>query len=221
MDTVTIEAKPRDTGKSATRELRRQDSIPCVIYGRGADTVTFQVTARALDSLVFTDERYRVEIRLGKQSYDCILKEVDFHPVLNKPIHADFQLLRAGERIELSVPVQYVGTSKGQQEGGDVQYLLHEIEIEALPKDIPDHITVDITDLGIGDTIHVSDLESEGVEFVTPGAQSVVTCFVRKVELEPVEEGVEEIEGELVEGEEGEGAEGAESKEGEEPATGE
>lgn len=216
MNTVTIDAKPRKTGKSATRELRREENVPCVIYGRGADTVNFQVTARALDGLVFTDERYRVEIRLGDDSFDCILKDVEFHPVLNRPIHADFQLLRAGEKIELSVPVQYVGKSKGQQEGGDVQYLLHEIDIEALPKDIPDHISVDITDLGIGDTIHVYDLQLEGVEFVTPGNQSVVTCFVRKVELEPVEEEVEGIEGELVEGEEGEAAEEGEAKEGEE-----
>ncbi|MBT8400351.1 MAG: 50S ribosomal protein L25 [Rhodothermia bacterium] len=219
MNTVTIDAKPRRTGKSATRELRRAENVPCVIYGRGEDTVNFQVTARALDGLVFTDERYRVEIRLGDESYDCILKEVEFHPVLNKPIHADFQLLRAGERIQLSVPVQYVGKSKGQLEGGDIQYLLHEIEIEALPINIPDHVTVDITDLGIGDTIHVSDLESEGVEFVTPGAQSLVTCFVRKVELEPVEEEVEGLEGELVEGEEGEAAEEGEQTEGEEKAT--
>ncbi len=219
MNTVTIDAKPRKTGKSATRELRREENVPCVIYGRGEDTVNFQVTARALDGLVFTDERYRVEIKLGDDSYDCILKDVEFHPVLNRPIHADFQLLRAGEKIELSVPVQYVGKSKGQQEGGDVQYLIHEIDIEALPKDIPDHISVDITDLGIGDTIHVYDLDIEGVEFVTPGAQSVVTCFVRKVELEPVEEEVEGIEGELVEGEEGEAPEEGEPKEGEEKAS--
>ncbi|MDX1430285.1 MAG: 50S ribosomal protein L25 [Rhodothermales bacterium] len=210
MNTVKIEAQPRETGKSATRALRRSGNVPCVIYGHDADTVSCQMTSRALDGLVYTDERYRVEIQMGKDTFDCILKDVEFHPLLNKPVHADFQLLRAGEKIQLSIPVQFVGKSKGQKEGGDVQFLVHELEIEALPKDIPDHISVDITNLGIGDTLHVSDLETDGIEFVTPAAQSVVTCFVRKIELEPVEE-VEPVEGELVEGEEGEAAEGAEA----------
>ncbi len=213
MNTVKIEAQPRESGKKAVRAVRRAGSVPCVIYGHDADTVSFQVAGNDLNSLVFTDERYRVEVNVGGETYDCILKDVAFHPLLNKPIHADFQLLRAGEKIQLSVPVQFVGKSKGQKEGADVQFLIHEVEIEALPKDIPDHLSVDITSLDIGDTIHVSDLSFEGIEFVTPGAQSVVTCFVRKIEEEPVAEAVEGVEGELGVGEEGEAAEGEDKSE--------
>jgi large subunit ribosomal protein L25 len=180
----------------------------------GETTVPFHVAAADLHRLVFTGERNRVELRIGKDSYDCILKEVDFNPTTDMPIHADFQMLREGVTIELSVPVQYVGKAKGQLEGGDLDFLVHELEIETLPKNMPDHLTVDISGLNIGDTIHVSDLTFEGITVVTPPSQSLVTCFVRRV----VEEVVEEVEG--VEGEpvEGEGEEGAEDSRGEENA---
>jgi len=213
MNTVKIDGHPRETGKKATRAVRSAGRVPCVLYGHSADTVSFQVQATDLNHLVFTGERYRVEVNIGNESYDCILKDVDFHPVLHQPIHADFQLLRAGEKMRLSVPLKFVGKAKGQREGGDMQYLIHEVEAEAYPNDIPDHVEVDVSDLGIGDTIHVSDLRAEGVEFITAGNQSVVTCFIRKVELEPVVEAAEELlaEGEEVgEGVEAEAAEGAE-----------
>ncbi len=198
MNTVKIKAQPREVGKKASRAVRRAGNVPCVLYGHDAETVSFQVSALDLHGLVYTDERYRVEVKLDSQVYDCILKDVEFNPVSEALTHADFQLLRAGEKIELSIPVQIVGKAKGQLEGGDIQVIVHEIDIEALPKDIPEHIAVDISDLEIGDTIHVSDISVPGVEFVTAANQSIVTCFVRKVELEPV---VEVVEGELPEGE--------------------
>ncbi len=198
MNTVKIKAQPREVGKKASRALRRSGNVPCILYGHDADTIAFQIAAIDLHGLVYTDERYRVEVSLDSQLYDCILKDVEFNPVSDDLRHADFQLLRAGEKIELSIPVQIVGKSKGQLEGGDIQVIVHELDIEALPKDIPDHISVDITELMIGDTIHVSDITVPGVEFVTPANQSIVTCFVRKVEEEPV---VEPVEGELLEGE--------------------
>ncbi len=207
MNIVKIEAQPREAGKKTARAARKAGLVPCVVYGAGEQTVALQVEAAALRHLVFSDQRYRVDLNVGGKSYDCVLKDVDFNPTTDQPVHADFQMLRQGVVIRLSIPVQFEGKSKGQLEGGEIEFLVHELEIETLPQNMPDHLSVDISDLDIGDTLHVSDVSFEGVTVVTPGRQSLVTCFRRKI----VEEVVEELEegAEVPVGEEGEAAEGA------------
>lgn len=208
MNNLKIAAQPRESGKKASRALRRAGFVPCIVYGSGEESVALQLDAADLRQLVFSDQRYRVELQVGKESYDCVLKDVDFNPTTDQPIHADFQLLRQGVAIQLSIPVQFVGKSIGQMEGGEIEYLVHELEIETLPQNMPDNLTVDISDLDIGDTIHVSDVTFEGITVVTPPSQSLVTCFRRRVVEEEVV--AEEVaEGELLE--EGEGVEGEES----------
>jgi large subunit ribosomal protein L25 len=211
MNTLKIAAEPREAGKKATRAIRRAGFVPCVVYGSGEDSVSLQLAAADLRQLVFSDQRYRVELQVGKDSYDCVLKDVDFNPTTDQPVHADFQLLRQGVAIQLSIPVQFVGKAKGQiEEGGEIEFLVHELDIETLPQNMPDHLTVDISNLEIGDTLHVSDVSFEGITVVTPPNQSLVTCFRRRVvEEAPVEE---VLEGELLE----EGAEEAEEAGGEE-----
>ncbi len=212
MNTLKIAAQPRESGKKATRAIRRAGFVPCIVYGAGEDSVALQVGAADLRQLVFSDQRYRVELQVGKDSYDCVLKDVDFNPTTDQPVHADFQLLRAGVAIQLSIPVQFVGKASGQIEGGEIEFLVHELEIETLPQNMPEHLTVDISHLEIGDTLHVEDVSFEGVTVVTPGQQSLVTCFRRRVVEEPVT--LEEVpEGELAEAAEGE--EAAEAAEGE------
>lgn len=208
MNTLKIEVQPREPGKKAVRTLRNAGFVPCVVYGAGEETVAVQMAAADLRPLVFSDQRYRVELKLGKDSYDCVLKEVDFNPTTDQPIHADFQMLRHGVAIRLSIPVQFEGKSVGQQEGGEIEFLVHELEVETLPQNIPDHLTVDITNLEIGDTIHVGDVTFEGVKVVTPASQSLVTCFHRRIVEEEVVEPEEGLELEMAE--EGEEAEGAE-----------
>ncbi|MDX1741059.1 MAG: 50S ribosomal protein L25 [Rhodothermales bacterium] len=217
MNTLKIAAQPRESGKKATRAVRRAGFVPCIVYGVGEESVALQLAAADLRQLVFSDQRYRVELQVGKDSYDCVLKDVDFNPTTDQPVHADFQMLRAGVAIQLSIPVQYVGKAKGQiEEGGEIEFLVHELEIETLPQNMPDHLTVDISNLDVGDTLHVGDVSFEGITVVTPEAQSLVTCFRRRVVEEEVAE-VEVPEGELAEVAEGE--EGAEAPEGQEESS--
>jgi len=204
MNTVKIEGTLREPGKKATRTVRRAGFVPCVVYGAGEDSVAIQLNAADLRQLVFSDERYRVELVVGTNSYDCVLKDVDFNPTTDLPVHADFQLLRQGVAIQLSIPVQFEGKAVGQIEGGEIEYLVHELEIETLPQNMPDHLTVDISNLQLGQTLHVSDVSFEGITVVTPPERSLVTCFRRRVVEEVVAE-VGIVEGELVE----EGAEEA------------
>lgn len=205
MDIIKIKASSRATGKTASKAVRNSKSVPCVLYGHDSETVHFQVPDLTLRKLVYTSEVHRLSVDVDGELYDCILKDVDFHPIKDSPIHADFQLLKAGEKIELSVPIKFVGKSKGQTDGGDLQLLQHEIIVSVLPENIPDSLEVNITELEIGDTLHMSDLAFPDVEIVSPPQQSVVAVTAKKIAEEPEAEVVEGEEGEAVEGEAGEG----------------
>lgn len=207
MERITIEAKPRDVGKKAARAVRLAEEVPCVLYGSEMETQVFQVPELTLRPLIHTVEFHRVEIKLGKKSYECVLKDVSFDPVTDKPIHADFQTLVAGQLLTLSVPVHYEGNSLGVLDGGTPQVFVHELSIRCLPKDIPDHIAVDITELQIGDSILIRDLELENVIINIPEDQALISIIQPREIIEPV---IEELEGEELEGEELE--EGAEEK---------
>jgi len=206
MDVITLAAKPRTPGKGPARAARRAEEVPCVLYGHNEEPVVFQVAEKSLLPLIYTDEFHRVQVDIEGRSLSCVLKHVDFHPVSDRPMHADFQLLKTGEVITLTVPVRYVGTPVGQRDGGRVQVFFHELEITCLPKDIPDHIEVDVSALAIGDVIHLSNIEIEGVTFGAGADTLLYSVMAARVEVEPT---AEELEGEALEGE---GEEGEESE---------
>ena len=208
MNILKLEGLTRSAGKKASREIRQSGNVPCVLYGRSQEPIHFQVAPLEMRDLIYTDEMHRIELSVDGKSYDCVMRSVDFHPISDDPIHADFLALQEGQKLKLSVPIQYTGKSAGQKAGGDVEFLLNELEIQCLPKDIPDHVEVDVTLMEIGDTMHVSDLTLGDIEILTPERQSLVTVVAPRVEEEPEE--VEDLVGE--EGEEVEGAESAEEE---------
>lgn len=217
MDVITLEAQPRNAGKREARAARRQERVPCVLYGHNTEPVSFTVEELAMRQLIFTNETHRVNVEINGGSWECILKDVDFHPVSEYPIHADFQVLTEGEVLNLTIPVRYVGTPIGQTEGGDTQFVLTEVEVRCLPEDIPSRIEVDVTDLDIGDSIHIGDLAQEGVAFTSAPGQTLVTVVPPRLEEVEEPEVEELLEGELPEGELAEGEEPAEGEgEGEE-----
>ena len=196
MDVITLNALPRTLGKKGARATRREGQVPCVLYGHSADNVHFSVDDLSLHRLVFTDELHRLIVNLEGKAYDCILKQVAMHPVRDEPIHADFQLLVAGEAIELEVPISFVGTPKGQTDGGDIQHLVHELMVSCIPANIPDSLEINIAHLEIGDSIHVSDLSFENIEIVTPPQQTVVSITAKRVEVEETPDELDEVLGE-------------------------
>jgi large subunit ribosomal protein L25 len=171
------------------------------------DPVHFQVPELSLRPLIYTHETHTVEVQLDKEKWPCILRAIDFHPVSDRPIHADFQLLKAGQTIRMTVPVQLVGTPAGQLEGGVTQQILSEVEIECLPKDIPGHLELDVSEMNIGDTLHVSALEVEDLTILTALDRTIVTVAGAAPEEEEL------VEEELLEGEEAE-IEGEAAEEG-------
>lgn len=213
MENTTLEVTPRETGKRGARASRKAGQVPCVIYGPGIEARAFQVPALALQKLVRSHEASIIELKVNGKKHRCILKEVDFHPVLDYPIHADFQAIRAGEKITLTVPFHFEGTPVGQISGGDTQFVLNEVDITCVPENIPSHLTIDISHLDIGDAIHIGDLEFEDIEFEAPPKQTVVSVLAPRLVEEPVVEEEEGVEGEEGAEEAGEAAESAEENE--------
>lgn len=192
MDVLQIEAQARETGKGAARAVRRQKNVPCVLYGPAVDPVVFQVPEQTLMPLIYTNESHVVRIELNGDAWECILKDMAFHPVTDRPMHADFQVLQTGEMITMTIPVNYQGVPQGQTAGGNTQYNVQQLDVRCLPKNIPASIDVDVTHLDIGDALHISDLSVEGVEFMDAPERTLVTVIQpRAVVEEEAEEGLE------------------------------
>ena len=218
MDTITLEAASRETGKKATKAVRNSNNVPCILYGPDTDPVPFQVAINDLNRLIYQRTTPILSIEVDGGSWNCIMKEYDLHPITDRPIHADFQVLTEGRPITLTVPIRYEGIPEGQKEGGDTQYNFREVRVRCLPGDIPAEIRVNVEELEVGDSLHFYDLEVEGVEFQVRPEQTIVTVVAPRLEVLPEDEEEEEVlegeleEGELPEGEEGEAVEGEEGE---------
>jgi len=223
MQTITLNVQPRELGKKAVKAVRREGNVPCVLYGSHTEPIHFSVPVLDLRPLIHSSETYLVAFAMDGKEYECIVKTVDFHPVSNVPLHLDFQALTRGEAITVPVPIRLVGMAAGVKDGGNLSQPLFELEVRCLPKDIPGHISLDVSELNIGDSVHVSDIGLTGeIELLTDLARTIVNVAAPRVEVEPeAEEALEmyDEEGNLIERpEEGEEGEGAAEGSGEEPA---
>jgi len=186
--------KREDLQESSTRQNRIKGNIPGVYYYRGSPSVPIYVKDTVLNPIVFTSEVKAINLKIegSDEVHSCILKDVQFDPVTDRPIHFDLLGISEHEMIKIEIPIQIVGSAAGVKDGGIVQHSVHKLEIECLPKDIPTHIEVDVTELMIGDSIRVSDIAAVNFTILdTPeiAVVSVVPPTVEKVEEAPAAEG--------------------------------
>lgn len=201
MEKVIIEARERKTiNKRSRNSLRNEGRVPGVLYGSRLEPIAIDVNRVAINPVVFSAKTHLLSLKLdGHDDYECVVKDVQFDPVSDEIVHFDLIGLTRGENIELEVPVQLLGSAAGVKEGGLLQVSLHKLNIECLPINIPQSLEIDITNLNVGDSIHVADLSFENITILNPEDTIVVSVVLPKVEKEP--EPVE-AEGELVEEEE-------------------
>ena len=224
MSEIVLNAEVREvTGKHA-KYLRNKGSIPGVFYAHDEKNINIQVAKTNLEPLVFTSEAHVIELRLGDgTTKKCILRDVQFDPVTDKPIHFDLQGLKENEKLTIEIPIVLVGgTPKGVREGGMLQHIIHRLKVSCLPKDIPEKIEVNVGELAMNHSIHVSELNVPNVTVLDNPENPVVSVVPPTVIKEPEptvaaeEEAIKEPEvlakGKKVE----EGEEGAEAP----PATG-
>ncbi|HEY6907604.1 MAG TPA: 50S ribosomal protein L25 [Ignavibacteriaceae bacterium] len=188
MEKSILEAEVRQTGsKQASKLVRNNGKVPGVYYSKHDSPIHLAVPEKAIIPLVFTSETHIVSLKVEGKELDCIIKDVQFDPVTDRVVHFDLIGLTSGETFQIEVPVQLHGTAAGIKEGGIVQHLIHKLEIECLPKDIPQRIDIDISELKIGDSVHVSDIKVENVTFLDPEDAVIVSVVHPKLEKEPVE----------------------------------
>ena len=196
MAEVVLAGKKREvSNKGANKELRRNGLIPCIYYLNGTDPIPFSAEEIALKPLVFTAEAHMISIALDdNEAILGIVKEVQFDPVSDRIVHVDFQGVTLGQKLEIQIPLSFTGSSIGVKEGGVLQASLHKLEVECLPRDIPENLEIDVTALTVGDSIHVRDLSFENVTILNDDDIMVVSVVAPRVEEEE-EEIAEEIEG--------------------------
>lgn len=214
-------AEVRDaTGKGAARKLRAAGRIPAVVYGRGTESRAISVDPKALVQLLQkggAGMNTLIELSVDGTAKTVLVKELQRDPVRGRPLHTDFYLVDLDQKVEVSVPIHLTGRAPGVELGGILDHPLREIELECLPRAIPESIDVDVSALDVGDSIHVRDLElPEGVSVQSDVNLAVASVVAPVAVEEPVAEEVEEGEEAVAEGEEDAAAAPAESAEGEE-----
>jgi large subunit ribosomal protein L25 len=190
MATATLSATARaGIGKGNARQLRKAGKVPGVIYGHARKPQSLSIDAVPLDKLLehISAENTVIELDLDGHTSRTLIREIQRHPFKRQILHVDFQELVAGEKVSVYVPLRLVGTAEGVKTGGGVlDQTLRDLEIEVDPAMIPNHIDVEVTNLMIGHSIHVSDLKlPDGVEALTDGEATVCVCSApRAVEEE-------------------------------------
>jgi large subunit ribosomal protein L25 len=177
MKTFELQGQLRsEIGKKDSKAVRREGGIPCVLYG-GAEPMHFSVKTPDVRHLVYTPNVYFVELNLDGKKQMAVLKDLQTHPVSDAILHMDFQTIQDDKPVAMSIPVTVVGNSPGVRNGGKLVVNLRKLAVSALPKNMPDQITVDISNLNIGDGLRIREIEQEGVVFLENG--SIVVTAVR------------------------------------------
>ena len=214
MKSVSISAEKRvDLGKKEAKALRAAGKVPCVVYG-GESIQHFAATEVAFNNLVYTPNVYTVAIDIEGSTVNALIKDIQFHPVTDRIIHVDFIELTPGKEVNTEIPVVITGNAIGVRNGGKLRKTLRKLSIRSTPENLPDAITLDITNMKIGDKIYVRDIDADKFDILTSGNAVVVAVKTARNVIEEEEEEVAEG----AEGSEAPAAEGSEAPAAEAPA---
>ena len=219
METIEIIGYKRaNLGKQNSKKLREEGNVPCVVYG-GKEQIHFHSPMILFRDLVYTPGANFVKLNIEGVEKDAILQDIQFHPVSEIILHADFLELQDDKKVKMEIPVKIIGNSPGVQQGGKILMRIRKLSLMAYPKNMPSFVEVDISELQLGKSIKVEELLNDQYDILNSPLVSVVSVNVPrvKIEIEEEEEGEEGEEG----AEGGEGAEGAEGKADAAPAEGE
>lgn len=205
MSELTLVAKKRESGKQAAKQYRNRDLVPGVFYRKDLDNINIVVEKLDMRPIVYSDVTRVFMLDVEGKKEKCVLKDIDFDPVTDEIVHFDLLGLKEDEEVTIRVPFKFKGQAKGIVTGGQFRQVLRKVSITALPANLVEFFEIDITELNIGDTLYIRDLDTENLEFDV--TEDTAICMVSRPRVvTEIEEG---------EGEEGEeGAEGAEGEEG-------
>lgn len=172
-----LEGEEREAGRKSTRALRGEKRVPSVLYGSGIEeSIHFSIEELDLERILSVSETKLQELTINGTTYRTLLKKVEYDPVTDRPLHADFYVMNPKKPVKLSVPVNLTGTAKGVRDsGGRVFQPLRIVRVKVLPDRIPAYFELDISDLGIGDSLHVDKLDLDGIDPLDDPSRTIVT----------------------------------------------
>ncbi|UQB68092.1 50S ribosomal protein L25/general stress protein Ctc [Epilithonimonas zeae] len=174
MKSITIQGTKRESvGKKSTKALRDAELVPCVVYG-GGEPLNFSAEEKAFKGLVYTPEAHTVSLEVDGKTIPAVLQDIQFHPLTDRIIHADFYQLADDKPVIMEVPVRITGRSKGVVAGGVLRQTYRKLKVKAIPANLPDEIVVDITALKIGNKFYVESLKNDKYSFMHPDNAVVV-----------------------------------------------
>jgi large subunit ribosomal protein L25 len=186
MREITLDAEVRTQLGKKSGKLRREGMVPGIFYIHGEKNIPIAIQEKSLKPLIFTAETHVIDLHLkdaGNKS--CIVRDIQFDPVSERPVHIDLQGLRSDKRINLEVPIILTGgTPVGVRDGGIIQHVIHRLKISCLPKDIPEHIEVNAEHLKMNQFVHVRDLKLEHVTVLENESSSIVGVVPPTIEKE-------------------------------------
>jgi len=178
MSDVQLQAQRRTPGRSIARAMRRERMVPGIFYFHGEEPIAIATHELSLRPLIYTTESHIVRLTLDDGiEKTCILKDIVFDPITDRPTHFDLQGVATDEQMRVEVPVTVVGRAAGQINGGVIDVPVHRLEISCLPQYLPEHIEVDITALEVGQSIHVSDINIPNVRILAPDDLTLVSVI--------------------------------------------
>lgn len=187
MSEVILQATIRKTSGTRNKAMRREGVVPGIFYGHGLKNISVAVPEKKLRPLYATTATHIISLTLDDGSqHPCILKDITFDPVSERPLHFDLFGLNPEEKLTIEIPVKLTGgVPQGVREGGILQHILHKVKVICLPKDIPEQFLVDVATLAMNTAIHVSDLVRGDIEIMDDPRATVVAVIPPVVEKEP------------------------------------
>jgi large subunit ribosomal protein L25 len=188
MKTIEIKGSFRtELGKKSSKQIRKTGNVPCVIYGKEKN-IHFHAPELSFKNLVYTPEAHLVKLSIEDKEYNVVLKDMQFHPVSDKILHADFIEIFEDKPVVIGIPIKVTGDSVGVIAGGKLSIKKRNLKVKGLPKDLPEHLTIDITNLKIHDGIKVGDLLFDKIELLDPKKAMVLTIATSRVAAKSEEE---------------------------------
>ena len=175
--------KRSETGKKASKLMRKEGLVPCNLYGEKKgenglpEALSFAVPMTELRKVIYTPHIYVINLNIDGAEHKAIIKELQFHPVKDTLLHIDFYEINEQKPITIGIPVKLNGLAQGVRDGGRLSLIVRKVNVTAKYQDIPDTLDIDVTDLTIGKSIKVGDLNFEGLEMAT--SKEVVVCTIK------------------------------------------
>ena len=189
MKTVSLSGSLRENvGKKDTKALRMAEMVPCVMYGSGEEQVHFATAEKNFKKILFTPETYIIEFDVNGKVYKTILQDIQYHPVTDRVLHADFLIVKDDQPITVTLPVALEGSAAGVMRGGKLKKGVRKVKVCGLIKDLPDYIKVNISNVNINEAIKVKDLQIENVTPITPGYTVIVAVNMARGAVVSTEE---------------------------------